>query len=486
MTDSARTTLPQHLLALGFTRNPFPQTPDADCYFRTEAIEQQFAETLHCLKAAKGFVLVTGEVGTGKSTFLRCLLDDLVKADCAVSFVFNTFLQGRDLLLAINRDLGLLGGKDMAEDIEHLNHHLIKQHEEGRVCVVVIDDAQNLDISSLELLRLLSNLETRQNKLLQIVLSGQPELLDLLRQKESRQLASRIVQHVELSVLSPNECERYVNFRITRSGTNSRIQLSASAQRALHRHSKGNPRRLHLIMDRCLYGVAADKQPEIGRPLIVLAASESGIAQPRQSSQLRWWGIGGVAFAVSLFAAASSRLLTPDSPLQKVVAAPQQTVLVDEQKKVDRDCLHKLLPELADGNLDISDIMQNAGPTRQSLAKAGWVIAEIPPGIKLAAFELAPDAKVCRWDFSRKAWLIWQSPLLPFELQEGSKGEAIKWLQTRLAEKHFYSAKVDAYSGWQTQAALHVFQQRHGLPVQELVDAWTLFVLEFEQPRSIG
>jgi len=106
--------LPVHLSTLGFVRNPFPQTPDADCHFRTEGIKRQFTEALHCVEAGKGFVLLTGEVGTGKSTFLRCLMDELIAKERDVAFVFNTFLQGRELLLAINRDFGLAPGADLA------------------------------------------------------------------------------------------------------------------------------------------------------------------------------------------------------------------------------------------------------------------------------------------------------------------------------------------------------------------------------------
>lgn len=314
-------TLPQHLRALGFERNPFPQTPDADCYFRTEAIEQQFTEALHCVKAGKGFVLLTGEVGTGKSTFLRCLMDDLVATGCAVSFVFNTFLQGRDLLLAINRDFGLAAGADMAEDIDRLNHYLIEQNTRGRCCVVVIDDAQNLDAASLELLRLLSNLETRQSKLLQIMLSGQPELLDLLRKNESRQLASRIAQHIQLAPLSRSECARYISFRIARAGTGGRISLNTTAQAAMHRHSHGNPRRVHMIMDRCLYGVTSAGQQEIGKRLVNIAARESGIAQtPRRS--LPNWLLAGIACAAAGLAAWASLGFTAPGFMRQAQAVP--------------------------------------------------------------------------------------------------------------------------------------------------------------------
>ncbi len=479
-----RVALPQHLRALGFERNPFPQTPDADCYFRTEAIEQQFAETLHCLKAGKGFVLLTGEVGTGKSTFLRCLMDDLVATDCAVSFVFNTFLQGRDLLLAINRDFGLAAGADVAEDIGRLNHYLIEQHTQGRCCVVVIDDAQNLDVASLELLRLLSNLETRQNKLVQIVLSGQPELLVLLRKNESRQLASRIVQHIELAPLSPSECARYISFRIARAGTDGRLRLNAAAQGALHRHARGNPRRLHLIMDRCLYGVAPAERREIDKPLIELAARESGIAQAAGRRSFKWPLIGGAVLAAGLAGwIGMDRLSVASMAQAKSPLAVMPAVKQDATQNL-QACLQGLR-----AGARLADIQNGLGvatrdATLQLLAKDGLALSAVPAGVQLPDVPDAQGHKACHWTAAGDRWVLWRPVHLPFALSEGAQSEAVRWLQVQLVANNLYTAPVDGLAGWRTLAALNVFQRQHGVPTQTGVDAWTLFLLEHGAAKS--
>ena len=481
-----RVALPQHLSALGFERNPFPQTPDADCYFRTEAIEQQFSETLHCLKAGKGFMLLTGEVGTGKSTFLRCLMDDLVATDCAVSFVFNTFLQGRELLLAINRDFGLTAGVDMAEDIDRLNHYLIEQHTQGRCCVVVIDDAQNLDAASLELLRLLSNLETRQNKLLQIMLSGQPELLALLRKNESRQLASRIVQHIELSPLSPGECARYVSFRITRSGTDSRIRLDTAAQGALHRHSRGNPRRLHLIMDRCLYGVVQTERREIGRTLIELAARESGIAPVQGQKLYRWPVLGGAIMSAALAGwlvvdHLPVAVMLPASPVASLTqhmplpAQPPAEHVVTQHLQA---CLQSLRPGVRLPDTANALTAKSRAATLQWLAKDGLALSSVPASAQLPDIPPAQAGIACSWTDGDGRWVLWRPAHLPFELSQGARGEAVRWLQVRLEAINLYAAPVDGTAGWRTLAALNVFQRQHGVPAHSSVDAWTLFLLE--------
>lgn len=267
------------LAALGLQHAPFPQTPDAANWFQTAELERDMAEATHCLLARKGFVLLTGEVGQGKTTFLRRLLLRVEREGARSSLIFNTFLQGPDLLAAVLRDFGLRPGFDTAANLAKLNRFLLTRWREGSTCVLFIDDAQNLDVASLELLRLLTNLESGQEKLLQIVLAGQPELEATLQQHGLRQLASRIVKHVRLKPLGPDEMARYIAFRLERAGDAGRIEVAPGARAALYRDSVGNPRRVHLIMDRCLYGVIASGRPCIDAALVRRAADEAGIGR---------------------------------------------------------------------------------------------------------------------------------------------------------------------------------------------------------------
>lgn len=266
------------LAALGLSHSPFPPTPDATHYFATPALERDLAEARHCLLGRKGFVLLTGEVGQGKTTFLRRLLRAVEAEGARSSLIFNTFLQGPDLLAAVLRDFGLRPGRDAAGNIARLNRFLLACWRAGTTCVLFIDDAQNLDAESLELLRLLTNLESGQEKLLQIVLAGQPELESALQAHGLRQLASRIVKHVRLVPLDAPELARYVDFRLDCAGDPGRVRLDGGARAALYRHSGGNPRRAHLIMDRCLYGVIAAGDATVDAALVRRAASEAGFA----------------------------------------------------------------------------------------------------------------------------------------------------------------------------------------------------------------
>lgn len=485
-------TLPVHLQALGFHRNPFPQTPDADCYFRTDEIAQHSLEAFHCLRAGKGFVLMTGEVGTGKSTFLRSLMDELHHADCAVSFVFNTFLQGRDLLLALNRDFGLAPGSDFAQDIDLLNHYLIEQYAAGRCCVLVIDDAQNLNSESLELLRLLSNLETRQNKLLQIVLSGQPELLDLLEKKEIRQLTSRIVQHIQRWPFTREECERYVNFRISKAGNDGRIVLSKMANWALHWYSKGNPRKIHAIMDRCLYGIAPGLKQTIGLGLLTSGVREVGVNQKKTWRAPIWisaclalvltasWFWSGPHGAVS--SAASATPLNGISKELSQVALPEKSSASPQENSVPRSlaCLRQFGLENLHSDLEHGlDAFKRRSIVRD-LSTQGFALAFVPAGLRLPDSLDTATHRVCLSLGRAGTWVLWKSAMAPFDLHRGLVSDQVKWLQERLTDNKLYSDELDGVYGRRTIDALHQFQRWHGLATEDRVDAWQLFLLEHE------
>ncbi len=488
-------TLPLHLQALGFHRNPFPQTPDADCYFRTEEIAQHSLEAFHCLRAGKGFVLMTGEVGTGKSTFLRSLMDELHHADCAVSFVFNTFLQGRDLLLALNRDFGIAPGSDFAQDIDLLNHYLIEQYALGRCCVLVIDDAQNLNAESLELLRLLSNLETRQNKLLQIVLSGQPELLDLLEKKETRQLTSRIVQHIQRWPFTREECERYVSFRISKAGNDGRIVLSKMANWALHWYSKGNPRKIHAIMDRCLYGISPGLKQTIGVGLVMSGMNEVGVNRKKIWATPVWAG-AGLALALSAIwflsaphganlNAAPAKNLTGMSTELSLLKATEKSNAAPQENTHGRgaECLRQLGLESLYADMDQGlDAFKRRAIVRD-LAAQGIAFSFVPTGLRLPDSLGSATRPVCLSSGRAGSWVVWKSVFAPFDLHRGLESDQVRWLQQRLTDNKLYSDELDGVYGRRTINALHQFQRWHGLAVEDRVDAWLLFLLEHEFGR---
>lgn len=266
-----------HLAQLGLVRNPFPPTPDAGCYFSTPHLHEQMVELAHCIGARKGFCLLTAEVGMGKSTLVRHLMADLAPQGVVSALVFNTFLQGPDLLAAVLQDFGLHSSGSMATDMAELNAFLLQKHHAGKTCLLVIDDAQNLSEASLELVRLLCNLETDQEKLLQIMLAGQPELEDMLALHNLRQLRSRIVKHARLHGLGSTEIADYVRFRFDSAGSDGALLLQTEACRLLWQETQGVPRQIHLVLDRCLYGLAARQGNVIDAALMQQALADSRV-----------------------------------------------------------------------------------------------------------------------------------------------------------------------------------------------------------------
>lgn len=474
--------LPPQCRALGFIRNPFPQTPDADCYFRTDQNERQFAEMMHCVRAGKGFMLLTGDVGTGKSTFLRRMIDRLNGDGCVTAYVFNTFLQGRDLLLAINRDFGLAAGADLTDDLARLNHFLIDANDRGQSCVVLIDDAQNFDAATLELVRLLSNLETRQHKLLQIVLAGQPELAALLSRPSIRQLASRIVQHAHLTPLSAQECGRYVDFRIGQClGAGGPVTLTEAARRALYAYCSGNPRWIHLIMDRCLYGVITRSDRRIEAMLIHAAAREAGMATaargPGGRGRRFWHGAAalvGIA-AIGMGVAARKLAKTPAAaPVTATAAQAPHGESTTGAPATLHDCLAALgaarwLPVLEHGLT-----AETAALLDQSLAQQKLALT--------SAQEARPAGRHCSWTTASGTWLLTSLTHAPFPVQTGAREDAIRWLQQRLAAAGTYTEPVDGIPGPRTRAALAEFRARRGLAFAPALNPVTMTMLEISAP----
>ncbi|MBF0426282.1 MAG: AAA family ATPase [Magnetococcales bacterium] len=284
---------------LGLKRNPFPVSPDNEYFFLPSRIDALIAEILHSIFTRKGFLVITGEVGLGKTTISQRILRLLDGEGVESALVFNTFLQGSDLLNEVVRDFGIACEEpSLQARLEALNRFLIDRYASGKNCAIIIDDAQNLSTESLELIRMISNLETNAEKLVQILLVGQPELIDKLNTHEMRQLKSRVVIHAEVLPLSQEELKQYVYFKLSTAGSQGGVQISDRIFRIMHALTGGNPRRINNLMDRCLYGLFAYNTHRISRRLLLEVAAEVGFGMPRWPWK-RWlaWGGSGVVVA---------------------------------------------------------------------------------------------------------------------------------------------------------------------------------------------
>lgn len=236
----------------GFNEKPFNVTPDTRYLYLTP-MHQGVLETLrYGIHERKGFLLLTGEVGTGKTVSLRALLNDL-GGHVETCLILNPQLSRLELIKTINRDFGReLKKNSFKEQIDILNQFVLKCANEQRNALVIIDEAQNLSWEALEMTRLLSNLETEAFKLLQILLVGQPELYTKLSSPELRQLRQRIQIHCRLNPLDLMQTERYIVFRIQKAGPQAKVAFEQSAVARIHQLTKGVPRLINTLCEFCL------------------------------------------------------------------------------------------------------------------------------------------------------------------------------------------------------------------------------------------
>jgi len=256
------------------SEQPFNFTPDPRFLYQSEKHREAFAHLLYGIGRRSGFVMVTGEIGTGKTTICRALLNQL-DPDIEMAYIFNPSLSPDELLRKINQEFGVDSEAPTLKELnDALNKHLIERNALGKNCVLVIDEAQNLTPGVLEQIRLLSNLETKTQKLIQILLIGQPELLQHLQLTQLRQLNQRIVARYHLSQLDQQETEEYIAYRLAVAGGENTVHFTPSALRAIYRFSGGTPRVINAICDRSLLIGYIKEVHEITAAIVKQAAQE--------------------------------------------------------------------------------------------------------------------------------------------------------------------------------------------------------------------
>lgn len=258
----------------GLREKPFSLSPDPRYLFLADSHREALAHLLYGIEQGEGFIAITGEVGTGKTTLCRTLLQR-IEPGTEVAFIFNPQLSALELLQAISAELGLeTGDRTRRELTDQLNRFLLTKRQEDHRVLLIIDEAQNLAPDALEQVRLLSNLETNTAKLIQIILIGQPELDAILEQPSLRQLCQRISVRWRLAPLSTNETREYVRHRLRIAAGAPRDLFTELALREIHRRSQGIPRVINLLCDRALLAGYAASAKAIGLGLVTQTQKE--------------------------------------------------------------------------------------------------------------------------------------------------------------------------------------------------------------------
>ncbi len=290
----------------GFTEKPFKLTPDPAFLFLSAGHEDAWAHLKYAISQNEGFMVITGEVGTGKTTLCRSFLEQLDDTT-HVAYIFNPKMDAQQLLQAVNDELGLTStSSDTVKTLmDRLNTFLLERKVANESVLLLVDEAQNLSVDVLEQLRLLSNLETAKDKLLLIILVGQPELNSILETHELRQLTQRISLYCRLSPLNLHETSAYIASRCSVAAKKSVMPFTGKAVRMIHQFSGGVPRLINVACDRALLIGFNQEEPRITKKIVKKALREvseitASKAAPPTPQSRRLWKVTGMAVAVLL------------------------------------------------------------------------------------------------------------------------------------------------------------------------------------------
>jgi general secretion pathway protein A len=309
----------------GLKELPFSIAPDPRYLYMSDQHREALAHLMYGINSDGGFVLLTGEVGTGKTTVCRCLLDKIPE-NTDVAFILNPKVTVEELLATVCDELRISypeGNTSIKVFIDRINAYLLDAHSRGRKTVLIIEEAQNLCIDVLEQIRLLTNLETNERKLLQIIMLGQPELKDMLSRQELRQLSQRITARYHLGSLSKKEVYQYVKHRLAIAGLHSQL-FPASLCSKLFDLSDGIPRKINLICDRALLGTYVQGKEHVDRKTLNRAAREvlgDTDVQEIQQKKAPVWAVVGLLFIICGVALAATYY---NEEIRNAVSVPEE------------------------------------------------------------------------------------------------------------------------------------------------------------------
>ncbi|MFM1919903.1 MAG: hypothetical protein RLZZ303_1537 [Candidatus Hydrogenedentota bacterium] len=380
----------------GLEREPFHITPDPDFLFPSPSHKEAFATVMYGVQQQKGFVVVTGEVGTGKTTVLRAYLQKLKDTDIQPIYVFDPHLEFEELLEAILAELGAPSdaGHTQFSRLQWLRHYLIDAYSNGRSVVLIIDEAQNMPVETMEKLRVLTNLETTKDKLLQVLLVGQPELEEKLGLHQLRQLNQRVAVRATLRPLGDEESTDYIKHRVRQAGGVPETIFTPASLKAIVRHAKGNPRVLNITCDNVLAAALGAQQSPITPALVREVLRDLSPKHARSYDIRRMAPLAAAAAAILVVGIGAGTWLRGTPGVEAAAPAPASPGLQESLAKDDA-----LEPEVeaADANeekkplLDTRQIALNRMLERErsqaAVTEESTPVAEPEPAVESPAEE---------------------------------------------------------------------------------------------------
>ena len=324
----------------GLKEKPFKLTPDPKFFYMSKEHQEAFAHLVFSIQENKGFATITGEVGTGKTTLCRNFLNHLDKK-IKVAYIFNPYLTDVELLQNINDELGIPSNNESKKNlIDELNEYLLEEKRQGNKVILIIDEAQNLSPNVLEQLRLLSNLETETDKLIQIILVGQPELENTLSRPDLRQLKQRITIDWELLPLSKDETSSYIQHRTRIAGGNENLSFTRHAMDKIHEYSKGVPRLINVLADRALMIAFTLGKKQIDSKIIKFAVKD--LQKKRyefmhKSKLIKKTILSSLLFFVFLFSVVFLYLSQKDTPPEIIKTEAVESEITIKMEPIPKD-----------------------------------------------------------------------------------------------------------------------------------------------------
>lgn len=501
------------LQAIGLDHNPFSSAACTTGYFQTMRTKSILEELYYGITSRKGFLVLEGEVGVGKTSLLYQLLAMLEKEKLSTAWVFNTILERKDLLLAIAKDfeLPVTDSMSLAHLLEQLNTFFLEQYNQGYNSAIIIDEAHNLGAPALEALRMLSNLESEGHKLVQILLVGQPELKQLIDQPNLRQLRSRIGIYLTLDTLSCNDTKRYVDFKLSNAG--SELPVSSRAYTLLWHGSRGNTRMINLIMERALYAIMAFGKHMLNTRIMRAALKEIAGYQTDVARALRTrfikiatgWTLAlcaglFIAGLIPIIPVSTGQTSVAQLMLHSLHAAPTKTLPHKQPSPVTQPTsVSQKAPVAASAtikhrNKDLTNLLlkyrlQNLLPIldRAVATKDLDLIRQtLPTDLQLIGLQTLPSTRDVLFTYfpwkkytgQDPAWIVvWKPALTITDFYPYYKSKEIASLQAMLKVLDYYSGAIDGIVGPVMWKGINNFQKKMGLDRSAAPDPKTIFLI---------